>query len=128
VIMSQNRRKFPWLVADCLLATAPRAIPSYSEKEGKIRNDLMMEGLRSVLQTSKGGQTTRKQTDQAKIRRILLEEAYRDLSKHLRKTPTGANTVRALRKILNEVYGFDVSITTCVRDVEMIGTRKLRQS
>src|ERR1043165_1327805 len=124
--MTEERSQFPWSDIKIEQATKPRALELFTEEEEQVREDLMIEGMRSIFARRRGGRTRRTPAARSYIRHMIIEDsAYPGLSRHLKKTPLGSNTVAQLRKVL-ESRGFSVSEETIRRDLKQIGLSKLR--
>jgi hypothetical protein len=125
--MSGSRSKFPWSDEQIHKALKRRALPVYTAEEQKILWDLAIVGAEHIFARRAGGQKPKHSGGRAAIRRILIEEAYPELPCNLRKTPTGLETIGALRDILAEKYGFNYSVETIAKDIKKIGSSVLRR-
>jgi len=109
-------------------ATAPRALPVYSEDELETREWLVERGAQGELARRKGGRAKRPSSDLCRIRRtILIPDIYEHLGPSLKKTPTGVKTIARVQDRLKEVFGVHVARETVKRDITAITTGKLRK-
>jgi hypothetical protein len=123
--MSKNRR-LPYSIPEIMAATAPRALPVYSDREIEIREALIMLGRDTALACSRGGRE-RPTIYKAAVRLILIEDLFSKLSPAFKRTPTGTGTVNRLHKELAAQFRINVSTDTLIRDIKKIGTDKLRK-
>jgi hypothetical protein len=123
----KSKLPFPWSDAQIRRAIRRRALPIYTEEELKVLRDLAIVGAEHISGRRAGGQKPKDSSVRAAIRRILIEEGYSDLPSNLRKTPTGVETIGALRDILAEKYGFNYSEDTIVKDIKKIKPSVLRR-
>jgi hypothetical protein len=129
-ITTGPRAKFRWSDDQILKVIRPRALRVYTDEEWEILTDLAVVGADHILARRAGGRTPRQPAARGEIRRILIRSifggSFRGLPPRLRKTPTAPRTLEKVRDILKQQYGFKVSEATVLKDVQKIGTRKLR--
>jgi hypothetical protein len=123
--MSKNRR-LPYSIPEIMAATAPRALPVYSDREMEIREALLTLGRDTALARSRGGRE-RAIVWKSKVRPILIENLFSSLPPVFKKTPTSTRTVGRLREQLSAQFQINISTETLIRDIKKIGTGKLRK-